>query len=97
MSLNRFAVKRDEAELPIVQALTGVGALVERLDLPSDLLVKFQGKLFLLEVKTPHTKAGRERARKDQGDQLVRLRLWNIPIVRTPLDALRAVGASICP
>lgn len=97
MSLNRHAVKRDEAELPIVQALQAVGALVERLDLPSDLLVKYQGRLFLLEVKTPHTKAGRERARKDQQGQQERLRLWSIPIVRTPLEALRCIGAAICP
>ena len=97
MGLNRFAVKRDGAELPIVQALEGVGALVSRLDQPCDLLVRYQGRNFLLEVKTPHTKAGRERARKDQPDQLARLRLWAIPIVRTPLEALRCIGAAICP
>jgi hypothetical protein len=93
MSLPRFAKRRDASELPIVQALTAVGALVARLDQPCDLLVQFRGIRYLLEVKTPHTKAGRERARGDQQAQAERLRLWAIPLVRTPTEALRAIGA----
>lgn len=94
MSLNRYAVCRDQAELPIVQALQAVGALVHRLDKPCDLLVRFRGRTWLLEVKTPYTKAGRERMRKDQVEQQRRLIAWEIPIVRTPLEALRAIGAT---
>ena len=96
LSLKRYATKRDASEAPIVEALRAVGALVYRLDEPCDLLVRFRGRWHTLEVKTPYGKAGRERLDKRQETQQNFLRLTGTPIVKSPLDALRAVGAAIC-
>jgi hypothetical protein len=56
VSLNRYATKRDINEAEIVAALRAVGATVVQLDKPVDLLVGFQGKTVLCEVKQPGTK-----------------------------------------
>lgn len=89
MSLKRYAAKRDASEAAICQALTQVGALWIQLDV-FDLLVLFRG-LWLLEVKTDRKAGGRDRMTLSQA----RLRAagWPIHEVRTPDDALRAIGA----
>jgi hypothetical protein len=84
------AAKRDDAEEPIVEALLKVGAYVVRLDQPCDLLVQFRNRWFTLEVKT-----GNRGTRKCQTAQREFLELTNTPVVRTPLDALSAIGAVI--
>lgn len=47
----RRAAKRDANERPIVEALRRIGAMVERLNEPVDLVVGFRGRTVLLEVK----------------------------------------------
>jgi hypothetical protein len=88
VSLNRYATKRDTAEQPIVDALERVGAQVWPLDYPVDLLVRFRDQWYLLEVKT-----GRSKVRKTQQAQANFIATTHTPIVRTPMEALRAVGA----
>ena len=85
----RRAARRDIAEGPIVEALLAIGAQVVR-NLPTDLLVRYRGVLYLLEVKTPGVYPDpRQRA------QRAFLAGWNVPIVKTPLAALTAIGV-IC-
>lgn len=87
MTIKRWAAKRDEAEPAIVQALRAVGAQVEYLDYPCDLLVRWRGGLHLLEV---------DRARRNQkraSSQLRFLTEWEVPRVKTAEQALRAIGA----
>lgn len=88
VTIKRWASKRDEKEPPIVDALRAAGALVERLDYPCDLLVRFRGRHYLLEVEgvNPY----RKRAKK----QLDFIREWQVPLVKTPEQALAAIGAT---
>lgn len=93
MSLNRFAKRRDLAEPPIVDALESAGWLVERLDVPCDLLVWKAARGFhTLEVKTGRGKSLRVIRDKRQKAQTDFLILTKTPIVRTPEEALRALG-----
>lgn len=79
--------RRDETEPAIVNALEAVGAEVERLDRPCDLAVWFRGRIQLMECD------GITEYRKRDPDQLALLIRWQIPIVKTPEEALRALGA----
>jgi hypothetical protein len=81
----RRAAKRDDSEPAIVDALHRAGCLVERLE-RWDLLVSKAGRLFLLECKTG---VGRATRRQERGS----LEGWPVVVVRTPIEALRAVGA----
>lgn len=89
MSIHRRAAKRDASEPGIVDALQAVGAHVERLSLPVDLLVHFRGHWHLLEVKTPGVRPDKR--------QLAQHRFcaeFSVPIITTPAEALRAIGAA---
>jgi hypothetical protein len=93
VSLARYAKKRDTAEPGIIDALEGVGALVFQLDTPADLLVKFRELWHVMEVKTGRGKnltVIKDKRQKQQQDFLL---LTKTPIVRTPDEALRAIGA----
>lgn len=73
--------RRDLAEKPIREALEAVGAEVWQIGgtgLP-DLLVRFRGRLWAGEVKSP---GGRETPHQGK-----------FPIWRTPDEVLRAIGA----
>lgn len=85
MSLNRFATRRDSSEPGILAALSKVGARYMLLNV-FDVLVLFRGGLFLLECKT-----GKGRTTLSQ-DKLIALG-WPLQLVRTPDDALKAIGA----
>ena len=87
MSLNRYATKRDRTEAPILRAIARAGASYIRLD-PFDHLVLFRGQITMLECKT---KTG--RATQNQQD-LVRLG-WPLKFVKTPEEALAAIGAEV--
>lgn len=83
----RRAAKRDKAERVIIEALGSIGAdVVQRL--PVDLLVRFRGKLYLLEVKTP----GQSAHTKERTRQRDFCSTWNVPYVRTPREAYAALG-----
>jgi hypothetical protein len=88
MSLNRYAARRDDNEPDIVEALEKVGADVERLKQPCDLLVLFRYRFFPMEVDNPKSKH-RKRSKK----QLDTLKRLGIPMVQTSDDALRVIGA----
>lgn len=86
--MKRWAARRDETEYPIVQSLRKIGAQVEYLDYPCDLLVRFRGRMYLLEVD------GIARNRKRAPAQLKFLTEWEVPRVKTDDDALKAIGAT---
>ena len=85
----RRAAKRDASEAAIVDALRAVGATVVRTDW-CDLTVGFRGRNFALECKT-----GKGKLTRSQTDLL---RTWagHYDIVRTPEDALAAIGVTTC-
>ena len=96
MSLARHAKARDANEPEIVEALQAVGATVERLDTPFDLLVGYRGKDFKLEVKVPLGKKGGASASRLTVDQVVFQRTWRgapLYVVRSSREALEAIGA----
>ena len=81
--------KRDTAEAAIVAALHQVGAQFMRISAPGapDLLVLFRGRVWLLECKSPSGRATiAQEAMKVAG--------WPVMVVRSPLDALEAIGAT---
>jgi len=91
----RRAAHRDKSEPGIVEALRGVGAHVFKLSgagVP-DLLVYFRGRWMPLEVKTP--KRDRLRGGDDvlTAAQKVSIALAPYPVVETPEQALRTIGA----
>ena len=98
--MRRYAAKRDAAEKAIVEALIKAGWWVHRMNQPCDLLLikPRPGQppdVRLLEVKTPCTKKGQARKRKDQPNQARWLELTGVPVVRTPHAALKAIGCEI--
>lgn len=93
MSLNRYDKQRDLAEPDIVEAIEAIGWQVWRLDTPCDLLCFKPAKGFrTLEVKTGRGKNLRVVKDKRQKAQIDFLILTKTPIVRTPDEALRALG-----
>ena len=56
MSLKRHKVSRDANEPEIVAALKAIGASVERIDKPVDLIVGYRRRTLLMEVKVPNGK-----------------------------------------
>lgn len=89
----RRAANADSTQKPIIDALKKVGAGVKRITSPDgagcwDLLAGFRGRDFKLEVKGPKTPV--------TDAQLELHRTWpGAPtyVVRTPLEALQAIGA----
>lgn len=97
MSLARFAKKRDTGEPAVIDALEAAGWQVWQLDTPCDLLcwkaLLGPGTFKTLEVKTGYGKSSKPRVRKEQHVQTSFLTTTGTPIVRTPIEALRALGA----
>lgn len=96
MSPNRYAKKRDTAEPDIITALERAGFDVWQRDDP-DLFVRkpswAPGIVQLLEVKTGRGKKLTIARDKRQEAQRNFIASTGTPIVRTPLEALKAVGA----
>lgn len=87
MSIHRRAAKRDANEPAIVEALEGMGAVVERTSKPLDLVVLVGSVIALADVKDP--KRGRIT-----DDQQTFIKKWDgapIYILRTVEDAERMV------
>lgn len=94
VSLNRYATKRDSSEPEIIDALEKVGAEVWPLDYPVDLLVRFRGTWHLIECKTAYGKLKpKARVDKRQAAQLAFIETTATPVVTTPVEALKAIGA----
>ncbi len=101
----RRAARRDAAEAPIVDALLKAGAWVHSMDAHADLLVLYPlprqvvagtwlpGVWNVLEVKTGRGKKLSIAQDKRQRAQKNFLELTHTPKVRTPREALLAVGA----
>jgi hypothetical protein len=85
-----YAQRRDETEKPIVDALRKMGFLVQQQTLP-DLLIrnKRTGTYHLLEIE------GITRNRKRSVKQLEWLTLWQVPIVKSLDEALKALGCQM--
>lgn len=84
MSLARYAKKRDRNEPDIISALESAGAEVWVLDRPVDLLIRFRSQWHLMEVKTDKGRL------TDEQEKFVTS--TGCPVVRTPMDALKAIG-----
>jgi len=87
MSLRRTS-RRDDNEPSIIAALEAIGAQVKPLQRPCDLLVRWGGEVHLLEIDNPASKY-----RKRDAKQLEFLRIWEVAMVQTADEALRAIGA----
>jgi exosome complex RNA-binding protein Rrp4 len=90
---HRFDARRDLNEPEIIAALEQAGALVQRLSETGlfDLLVGYNGALWLLEVKNPN--ASNPRIRKQQETFMNKWLEYPLYVVWTPDEALRAIGA----
>lgn len=89
----RRAARRDDTEESIVKGLRDHGYQVYPMKLPCDLLIRkpSTGKLDILEVEGgKRTGTG---ARKPTQREF--LRDWNVPVVKTLEEALRALGSRI--
>jgi hypothetical protein len=110
MSNHRRAARRDANEPDIVKALVAAGASITYLGAPKgvpDLLVGYEGRSYLLEVKLPLGPKGGKRGggstrpceggdgtlTQDQLDWWAEWRGAPPVVVRTPDAALVAIGA----
>ena len=95
MSLHRWDRQRDANEPSICAGLRAVGAQPYQLDRPTDLLVGYRGKNYLLEVKLPEGPKGGKSHSKPNPSQDRFLRTWpgQVDVVRTLEEALHAIGA----
>lgn len=83
----RRAARTDHSQKAIVAALRAAGAFVWVIGRPVDLLV-FYRSWRLLECKTGN------RKRRDQPEQEAFCKTFEVPVVRTPEEALQAIGAT---
>lgn len=91
MTLNRYAKRQDATQPAIVKGLRAMGYQVEIVGKPCDLLIRNPRteKLDLLEVD------GITKNRKRDQKQLDFLRDWQVPLVKTLDDALKALGTNM--
>lgn len=92
MSIKRWATRKDAVQKDIIAALERAGCEVWVIDQPIDLLTLYRGRWMPLECKTPQ-KNGKPRVRNDQQQQVALINRTAIPVVTTPIEALRAIGA----
>ena len=79
--------RADDTQADIMAALRRAGCLVcPTLDI-CDLLCLYRGRLSLLDC------SGSTRNRKRTAEQLKKFALWGVVVVKTPLEALVAIGA----
>ena len=83
----RHASRTDSNQREIIAALRAVGAQVYYIKLPVDLLVRYRGVNYLLEVKTGQGRRTKAQERLWQA--------WRYAVVCSPLGALQAIGAEI--
>ena len=95
MGLHSHANARDANEQEIVNALLIVGASVDRVDEPCDLIVGYRGVTYLMEVKLPPGPEGGTSHSKMTPTQMefAGRHKGRYVVVRSIDDALRAIGA----
>lgn len=100
MSLNRYAKRADSTQTAIVEALRAAGAKVYVISKPCDLLVRYLSRAYghylwtPMEVKTARgKKVPKARVDKRQQEQIAFLEESGTPVVTTPEQALRVIGA----
>jgi hypothetical protein len=88
MGWKRYAGHRPDANAAVlIRALRDAGVLCWPIGRPSDLLCRYADRLYLLDVD------GVSRNRKRDQTQLDNFALWDVVLVKTPEQALRAIGA----
>jgi hypothetical protein len=92
VSIKRWATRKDAVQKDIISALEAVGCEVWVIEKPVDLLTLFRGQWMPLECKTPKAN-GKPAKRSDQAKQTEVIERTLIPVVTTPTEALRAIGA----
>lgn len=85
--MRRF--RTDDTQASIVDTLRACGVLVWPIAQPCDLLCLYGGRYCLLDCD------GVTRYRKRDQQQLEKFRLWKVQVVKTPEQALKAVGVVI--
>lgn len=83
----RRAAKVDATQQAIVKALRDAGAYVYVIGLPVDLLTCYRGRWAVLECKSVGS-----RPRADRAAQTAFVERYRVPVVRTPEEALDAIG-----
>lgn len=99
--MSYHARQRDKNERPIIDALKAIGASVQQLDALGvpDLLVGFDGRTYLIEVKAEHGKPGIGMKKCESGLRDSQEKWWSLwrgavpSIATTPAEALTAIGA----
>lgn len=92
MSIKRWATRKDAVQKDIIAALESVNCEVWVIERPIDLLTLYRGRWLPMECKTPRAN-GKPRKRADQEEQAALIERTAIPVVTTPMEALRAIGA----
>lgn len=103
-AMSFHAKRRDANESTIIIALVQVGATVQQLNEKGvpDLLVGYQGRTFLIEVKNPEDTTGPKGGKRTQGRgclrpaQVIWFAAWKgVPVVEVinADEALVAIGA----
>jgi len=97
MSYLRHAKKVDSSQEAIVKALRKAGVEVYVIGRPVDLLCYVRGSWKLLEAKPApepgiRVKLKAPRKRKDQIEQDEFIAKYHVPVVRTTIEALEALG-----
>lgn len=94
MSIKRWATRKDSTQRDIIAALEAVNCEVWVIERPCDLLTLFRGRWLPMECKTPN-RNGKVRKRNDQAEQTELITRTQIPVITTPMEALRAIGAVV--
>lgn len=100
--MSKWARQRDANEAPIVEALRRAGASVTKIDSRGapDLLVGFEGRTYLIEVKQDHGKPGKGMAKTASGLRETQEKWWSEwfgapPQIATTIpEALAVIGAA---
>ena len=89
----RYAARADSTQPAIVDALRAVGATVLHIREPFDILVRYRNRLYMMDCKTPKSKAGAIRKKPSQ----VKLEAdgWPLLYPRSPEEAVRMLGVKL--
>jgi len=93
----RNAAKVDDNQRDVKRALEAVGAWVQSIGQPYDLLVWWRGSWHVLEVKDGRKPQREQHLTDAQLKTLAELRLCGVKLVRSGDEALAAIGAKAWP